>query len=34
LKERGAAVEFWGADDRLIIAAGGEGLRAVLVGSS
>jgi predicted nucleic acid-binding protein len=34
LKERGATVEFWGADDRLIIAARGEGLRAILVGSS
>jgi uncharacterized protein len=31
LKERGASLEFWGADDRLVIAARGEGLRATLV---
>lgn len=33
LKERGASVEFWGADDRLVTAARGEGLRASLVGA-
>ena len=32
LKERGASVQFWGADDRLVGAARAEGLRATLVG--
>ena len=34
LKERGAAVDFWGADGRLVDAARAEGLRATLVGAS
>lgn len=32
LKERGASVDFWAADDRLVDAARAEGLRATLVG--
>ena len=31
VKERGVSVDFWGADDRLVTAACGEGLRATLV---
>ena len=31
VKERGVSVDFWGADDRLVAAARGEGLRATLV---
>ena len=34
LKERGATVEFWGADDRLVGAARAEGLHVALVGAS
>lgn len=33
VKERGASVDFWGGDGRLITAARAEGLRATLVGA-
>ncbi|MGH7858309.1 MAG: type II toxin-antitoxin system VapC family toxin [Candidatus Binatia bacterium] len=34
LKERGASVDFWVADDRLTTAARGEGLRTTVIGAT